>query len=143
MATYAKNDTIRVVINKNPAGGYLFALNENNGKGPVQAVTFKNENHPGTMVYFKIDDQGKTGLVFQPDPLDAMWVALGSGNPPAGAQWPGFVPLSVEDNGTRLIVYDRNLQQGVQFKFTLRFVGPGGAAIDYDPIGNDANGQRF
>jgi hypothetical protein len=142
MGTYAKNDTIRVVINKNPAGGYLFALDENNGKGPVQQVKFNNDGHPGTMVYFKIYDPDNTGLVFQPDPAQAMWVALGAGNPPAGAKWPGFVPLSVENNPERLMVYNRNLQTGINYKFTLRFKDPGGQAVEYDPIGNDQNGSR-
>jgi len=142
MGTYAKNDTIRVVINKNPAGGYLFALDENNGKGPVHEIKFKNENHPGTMVYFKLDDPDETGLVFQPDPAQAMWVALGLNNPPAGAKWPGFIPLSVEDDGTRLMVYNRNLTKNTKFKFTLRFKDSGGQAVEYDPIGNDQNGSR-
>ena len=142
MGTYAKNDTIRVIIGQKPAGGYEFALDENNGQGPVQKIKFKNDNHPGTMVYFKIYDPDNTGLVFQPDPAQALWVAEGVNNPPAGAKWPGFVPLSVETNGTRLMVYNRNLKNGITFKFTLRFQDSGGLPVEYDPIGNDMNGSR-
>lgn len=143
---YPKNDTIKVVITSNPTpgnpNGVAFALKESNAGGPVQAIHFKNDQHPGTMVYFKIDDQAKSGLLFQQDPKDALWVQVGNNNPPAGATWPGFVPLSVENDDTRLIVYNRNLVAGVQFKFTLRFRWPNGNAIDYDPIGNDNNGLR-
>lgn len=142
MGNFPKTDTIRVIINKNSAGGYEFALDENNGVGPVQKLKFKNGGHPGIMINFKIYDPDDTGLVFQPDPAQAMWAALGSSNPPAGAKLPGFVPLSVEGDGERLLVYNRNWQAGVEYKFTLRFQKPGGGAVEYDPIGNDQNGSR-
>ena len=141
MATLAKNKTIKVEISKDPKApnGIGFALNE--GNGPTDTIEFKNDNHPGFMVYFKIRDVGQTGLLFQPSPLDALWVKKGTTNPPSGSEWPGFVPLSVENNRKKLIVYCRN-EKVEKFKFTLRFVGPGGQAIDYDPIGDGLNGPR-
>jgi hypothetical protein len=136
-----KNMTVSVIAKPLPGGGYGFELDAY-GKGPAQDIDIDNDGHPGVIVNFKIKDADKNGLEFRPVPSDALWVQL-NGAPPA--PWPGFIPLSVEKdkNGrnTRLIAYCRNENQGQQFKFTLRFVGPNGP-VDYDPIGNGNNGQR-
>jgi len=147
----AKDMDVDVVITNNPAGGYKFALDANNGQGGVQEVTFKNEHHPGIVIYFNIRDTAGSGLTFQPVPGNAMWVKYAApGDPPPAcptkeATWNKFVPLSVEkDNqgkNTQLIVYYRNLQQQ-KFKFALRFLDTNGAPIDYDPIGDGTNGDR-
>jgi hypothetical protein len=141
---HVKTQTINVDIWADPKGpnGIGFALNE--GFGRVQRVAFSNGNHPGVLVYFKIDDDKKapTGLLFRPDPRDALWVAQGSQDPVAGAQWPGFVPLSVENGRRKLLVYCRNESPAQQFKFTLWFLDPQGLAIPYDPIGDGLNGPR-
>jgi hypothetical protein len=148
---HAKNMDVDVVITNNPAGGYKFELDANNGKGGVQEIKFENEHHPGIVIYFNIRDTANSGLTFQPVPGNAMWVkyaAPGDPQPPAcpnkEATWNKFVPLSVEQdnqgNNTQLIVYYRNLLQQ-KFKFVLRFLDTDGAAVDYDPIGDGANGQ--
>jgi hypothetical protein len=139
--TSAKDKDITVEITEDPSGpcGFGFALDA--GHGPVQEVSFKNRDHPGRVVYFRIKDKCKSGLTFQPDPKDAIWVAPGLGNPPEGAQWSGFIPLSVENEGRKLIVYCRN-EQPQKFKFTLRFLDPDGNEVDYDPIGDGLNGPR-
>ena len=153
---YVRNRTVRVVITDNPLGGFSFALNSNNGFGPVQNVDFDNDNHPGVIVYFNIDNRTNSVLRFQPVPSQALWVQPpggpwvvppGSNCPALPSSWPGFVPLSVEADqfgnpGQQLIVYDRNENAGVQFQFALRFIDAAGNPVNYDPIGNDNNGLR-
>lgn len=142
---YVRNKSVSVVITKNASGGVDFALNENNGKGPTQTVKFENQKHPGLVVYFNIRDPDGTGLLFRPDPADALWVAPpGQACPNNPSTWAGFIPLSVEQDAqgrnTQLIAYFRNLKKE-KCSFTLRFVGPNGPE-DYDPIGDGGNGLR-
>lgn len=149
MAPYVKNKSVRVVITDKPGGGYDFALNSNNGKGPIQDVDFDNDHHPGIIVYFNIDDNTAAGgMTFQPKPSDAVWAAAPGAPWPAPpacpvnpSHWDQFIPLSVEQNGAQLIVYFRNEKKGIHFPFALRFVGPNGP-VNYDPIGNGNNGMR-
>ncbi|HEY0628305.1 MAG TPA: hypothetical protein VGD23_03160 [Sphingomicrobium sp.] len=140
---YVRNKSISVVIPANAVPP--FELNENNGKGPGQKVDFKNSGHPGIVVYFNIRDPHNTGLVFQPVPGDALWVAPpGQACPTSASAWEEFVPLSVEKKAgknVQLIAYYRNQQQE-QFNFALRFLKPDGTPVDYDPIGNGMNGLR-
>jgi hypothetical protein len=147
---YARNKSISVVATTNAGspGGIHFELNENNGNGPAQDVDFDNDKHPGLVVYFNLKDSTGKGLVFQPVPSDALWVNYSPpGNPPPQcptkqSAWDGFMPLSVEKNGSQLIVYCRNRDKQQKFRFALRFVKADGNEIDYDPIGNGNNGQR-
>lgn len=149
---YVRNKTIRVII-KADAGhpdGVRFEMNTNNGQGPVQKVKFENKKHPGLVVYFNIEDPDNTGLLFPPVPGDALWANFSPPNDPnpppcpdpnnPPPPWPGFIPVSVEDNQRQLIVYCRNLDKQL-FKFALRFVGPNGP-VNYDPIGDGADGPR-
>ena len=115
-----------------------FEFSGGNGHDSLQ---FNNNNHPGVMVYFKIDDRAGTGLLFEPDPRNALSVNPGLANPPVGSQWPGFVPLSVGNEQRKLIVYCLNEQPPTQFKFTLHFVGASGP-VSWDPIGDGQNGPR-
>ena len=112
----------------------------NGGNGPDK-IRFDNNHHPGIMVYFKIKDTGRTGLLFPPAPCHALSVNPGTSNPPQGQQWDGFVPLSVENEQRKLLVYCRNGSPPTQFKFTLHFTGPDGPK-DWDPIGDGLNGPR-
>jgi len=111
----------------------------NGGNGP-QNIQFNNNGHPGVVVYFKINDGG-TGLRFPPNPGDALSVNQVDGNALEGPEWPGFLPLSVENNQQKLLAYCRNDVQNQQFKFTLHFDGPAGPK-DWDPIGDGLNGPR-
>lgn len=109
-------------------------------------LQFKNDNHPGVMVFFNIDDRAGSGLLFQPAPADALWVARpGQPCPTSSSNWEGFVPLSVERDAhgrnTRLIAYFRNLKEE-QCRFALRFLKADGTTVDYDPIGDGLNGPR-
>lgn len=139
----AKNMEIDVIVTKaNNPKGVTFELDAGNGK--TQSLDFKNDKHPGIMIYFNIVDPDKTGLLFKPTPSNALWVES-QGTPPAcpasPSTWNQFVPLSVERNGKQLIVYNRNKSQK-QFAFTFWFDWPDGTSVDYDPIGNNQNGQR-
>jgi len=144
-----KDMDVDVVITQGPGGpgDIQFALNPGGDK-----IEVKNDNHPGAMIYFSIDDQAGSGLTFQPNPANALWVAapIGPGSPPppcpnAPSTWAGFVPLSVEQDkdgkNTRLIAYYRN-EKKEQCRFALRFLWPDGKPKDYDPIGDGANGLR-
>lgn len=152
MAVYVKNQSIRVIM-KADAGapdGVRFALNANNGKGPVQRISFENNGHQGILTYFNIEDPDNTGLLFPPSPSNALWVNFSPPNHPnpppcpdpnnPPPPWAGFIPVSVENNQRQLIVYCRNLDQQI-FKFALRFIGPNGP-VNYDPIGDGLNGPR-
>ena len=150
---YVRNKSISVVITETGPKTVDIVLNENNGNGPTHEIKFKNEKHPGLVVYFNIRDPDGTGLQFVDNPSNAMWVAapIGSGKnpppcpPPNGAKWAGFVPLSVETdkNGkrTQLIAYFRN-EKEAKCRFALRLEWPDGTPEDYDPIGDGANGPR-
>lgn len=141
MATQAKNMTVKVVISRaNPGAPVTFAFDDNPGE--EDRIEFLNDDHPGFFVYFKIKDVNKTGLRFRLKPKDALWVALGNQCPPDGAQWPGFIPLSVENEGRKLIVYCRN-EDEEEFRFALRFRRLDGALEeDWDPIGDGLDGPR-
>ena len=126
---------------KNPKG-VEFIMDHSRFKANSHRVTFNNKGHPGLLVYFNIDDEDETGIVFKPNPEEALWVDGTGPNcpPPDNSKWEQFVPLSVEKDGTQLIVYNRNLERrefGFMFWFLLD-----GKEVDYDPIGDNANGLR-
>lgn len=141
-----KTMDIDVIVKKaaNPKG-VSFELKTGNNP-PGQDVEFKNEGHPGVLVYFTIDDsKDSTGLQFKPTPGNALWVnSQGSACPTKQSVWNGFVPLSVEQRAgknLRLLAYCRNVVQK-KFAFTLWFLWPDGKEVDYDPIGDGLNGPR-
>lgn len=138
-----KDMDVDVVITQGPGGpnDVLFELQPGG-----QRLIFKNDNHPGVMVFFNIDDRAESGLLFQSNPADALWVANpGQPCPNNASAWAGFVPLSVEQDShgknTRLIAYFRNLKVE-ECKFALRFQWPDGSPKIYDPIGDGQNGLR-
>ena len=138
----AKNMNVDVIVTNGPGGptDVTFDLDDNGVK--TNTLTFKNDKHPGIIVYFNINDPDGTGLLFQPVPGDALWVnSQGTACPTTPSVWNQFVPLSVEKAGKQLIVYCRNLAQQ-KFSFALRFLWPNGNGIDYDPIGDGQNGLR-
>lgn len=138
-----KDMEVDVIISPGPGGPESVSFELRPGGNRLE---FKNDNHPGVMVYFNIDDRAGSGLLFQPEPADALWVAPpGQSCPTKPSTWAGFVPLSVEEDArgqnTRLIAYFRNLRVE-QCKFALRFLWPDGRSEDYDPIGDGGNGLR-
>jgi hypothetical protein len=141
MATQAKNMTVKVEISRaNPGAPVTFAFDDN--PGSADRIIFENDDHPGFFVYFKIKDVNKTGLRFRLDPEEALRIDEVGGQPPANLQWPGFIPLSVENEGKKLIVYCRN-EDEVEFKFTLRFRRLDGTLDkEWDPIGDGLDGPR-
>jgi hypothetical protein len=142
---HAKNMEIDVIVTKDAGPkGVSFVLG-GPGTKPHE-VKFENNKHPGVMVYFNIKDPDGTGTEFLPTPSNCLWVNSQDTTCPATASvWNQFVPLSVEDpdktgKNTQLIAYCRNKVEK-KFAFTLWFLGPNGP-VDYDPIGDGANGQR-
>lgn len=142
MATMAKNWAIKVEITReNPGDNVKFNFDDHDNDKPDE-IEFLNDNHPGFMIYFKIKDVNKTGLRFRADPDEALRIDEVNGNPPPNLKWPGFVPISVENEGKKLIVYCRNKLPKEKFKFTLRFQSPSCPDEDWDPIGDGLNGPR-
>ena len=138
-----KDMDVDVIITQGPGGPTDVEFEMRPGGHRLE---FKNDNHPGVMVFFNIDDRARSGLLFQPKPADALWVAPpGQHCPTSASTWDGFVPLSVEQDShgrnTSLIAYFRNLNVE-QCRFALRFLWPDGRTEDYDPIGDGANGLR-
>jgi hypothetical protein len=127
----------------------------NPASAPRQTLTFKNKEHPGFIVLFNIVDRGRTGIQFLPDPDDAMWVQPSDLSDPPCPTSPAyrtqFMAIDIADDrvgGNRvrnqtLVVSNKNTQDQM-FGFTLRFEIPGcPTVVEFDPIGNDQNGQRY
>jgi len=144
-----KDIDVDVVITQGPGGPTDLQFELSPGGDRIEV---KNDNHPGAIVCFNIDDRAGSGLSFQPNPANALWVAppIGPAAPPPPCPngpsiWAGFLPLSVEQNNagknTRLITYYRN-ERKEKCRFALRFLWPDGTPKDYDPIGDGANGLR-
>lgn len=139
-----RNKEVDIIVTKaNNPKGVDFILDPRKGKPKSNRVKFNNKGHPGILVYFNIEDDDNTGLVFKPNPGDALWVDGTGPNcpPPDGSTWDQFIPLSVEKDGKQLIVYNRNLNEQ-EFAFMFWFLWPDGTEVDYDPIGDNANGIR-
>jgi hypothetical protein len=116
-------------------------------------VDFKNINNPGFLVCFNIVEHGPLkGCQFLPDPDDAMWVQPSSFQnapcPSSPAYWSQFRALDVVSTGANdknktLVVYNKN-DYPQYFGFTLRFEVEGcDKVFEFDPIGNDQNGQEY
>jgi hypothetical protein len=146
---HAKDMDVDVIVTRGPGGPKDVSFDLDAGGGKTNSLTFKNDNHPGVMVYFNFVDDAKnpTGLEFKPTPSNCLWVDSKSTTcPPGACVWNQFVPLSVEDphkkgKNTQLIVYCRNMTIK-SFAFTLWFLWPDGTPQPYDPIGNGSNGPR-
>jgi hypothetical protein len=113
-------------------------------------LEFNNDKHPGFDVHFELEDKDDTGFRFPDDPDRALAVtAFTEVEPPCpvqGATYGEFVPVSVEDENKRLIVYNVNKTR-TNFKYTL-FVtknphGKDPACEEIDPIGSNQNGPRY
>lgn len=105
--------------------------------------TFHNDHRPGFILYFDIKDPDGTGCVFDPD--DPLWVdgdTIPPVCPPVNKSWPQFFSIDVINDGQTLIVRNKNIDIQ-KFSFMLRFRRPGCRnAIEFDPIGNNQNGQQ-
>lgn len=118
-------------------------------------IVFHNSGRPGFMLRYRLFDNTNngngSGYVFPSppgpdhvrDPLQwAMWSREGHDCPPAGyhAQWDEFTSVEVQDNGTTLLVWNKN-QKAAEFAYTLRVTNDGGQSyVDLDPGGNNMNG---
>jgi len=154
---------INVVVTRNPADlcdvkFHLEAKNEpkvkvgKNAKGK-DVIDFTNDKNPGFLVCFNIVEQGPTkGCQFLPDPDDALWVQPSAFQnapcPNSPAYWSQFRAVDVVSTGPNdinktLVVYNRN-DYPQTFGFTLRFEVEGcDKVFEFDPIGNDHNGQQY
>ena len=139
----AKQETVKVVLE--PDNSPPFHLESNlikNGK-----LTFKNNNFPGFIVDFTIDDPTASGYLFPSDPKKALGAKKlqnqGDRCPAQGDSWQQFVPNSVSTDGKTLTVRNLN-ESATEFGFTL-FVTqspnpPRGPYLALDPIGDNQNG---
>ena len=144
----AKIRDIDVVTKRNPAGQppLLFEIDKNK-------LTFRNQNHPGFLVRFKIDDSDNNGYVFPTEKLDAMWVqpieaVTPQSCPTSKVYWDGFEATNVVDQNMTLEVSNPNgpLHNKTEqlFAFTLRFTltpdDPAAQFVPFDPISTNKNG---
>lgn len=138
-----KHMDVDILVTKGPGGPKDVSFELDAGNGKTNQLDFKNDKHPGVLVYFNIVDRDQTGLQFKPVPSEALWVVEGSPPtcPTKPSSWDQFVPLSVERQGKQLLVYNRNQSQK-EFAFSFWFLWPDGTPVDFDPVGNNQNGLR-
>ena len=118
-------------------------------------ITFSNYNddgsyHDGFTITVDLTDKTGKGYGFfqdlnDPHPSDAVSTKCVGANghcPRRGQQWDGFVPSSVSPDRQTLVIDHPNsyLQYfGFALHFSLR--GEKKPSLNFDPIGNDQNGQ--
>jgi len=119
---------------KNPQNGYLVF---NKKKDAMRKSDFY-------LIEFTLDDDSGLGLRFEPNPVDAFWVAMGDNvSPPHCPQSASYdstvYVVSDPASGDKLIV--RNDDDVLQFfRFSLGFVDSTGAQHRFDPIAQNQNG---
>lgn len=151
MSGIAKIRDIMVDTKRNPAGNppLLFEIDKSK-------LTFKNQNHPGFLVRFKINDSDGNGYVFPTEKLDAMWAqpieaVTPQSCPTSKMHWDGFKATNVLDQNMTLEVNNPNgaLNNKTEqlFAFTLRFTltpdDPTAPFVPFDPIGTNKNGPTL
>lgn len=142
----AKQENIRVILTPDSTWPDGIKKEFNSVLGSGNTLTFKNNNHPGFIVNFVIDDPQNTGYLFPADKDKAMWCkTIGAVDECVthSEHWDGFKATGVSSDFKTLTVSNPNLAQQ-RFAFTLRFTKnpQSGNCIDWDPIGNDQNGPR-
>jgi hypothetical protein len=143
----AKEETVKVILTPDLTwpDGIKKAFQSNLANGDL--LTFKNNNHPGFIVNFTIDDPQNTGYLFPADKKKAMWVKKLTGAPGEDTcakqsdTWDGFEATGVSPDFKTLTVSNPN-DKIQRFVFTLRFTQnpQSGNCIDWDPGGDDRNG---
>jgi hypothetical protein len=110
-------------------------------------LVFKNQNFPGFMISFNLEDPENSGYLFPDDPKKAFSAKQYQGTPscPAqGASWSELDPVEVTNSNRTLRVRNYN-QQIADFGYSL-FVtkdGQGGPFLQLDPIGQNQNGPTM
>lgn len=144
----AKSFTVTVTATLGAGPDPIFTL-DSKLKGPNGHLVF-NKNNDGMkkldfyLMEFDLVDQTHLGLQFEPNPMNAFWVALSeTTTPPDCPQKATYCSqvyaISNDPNGRSLTV--RNDDDNVQaFRFSLNFVDQGGKPHCFDPIGQNQNG---
>jgi hypothetical protein len=109
----------------------------------AKRIIFKNRRRPGFVIKFRLHDDLNPGYHFPSDPTQAIWSQVGTECPKTQV-WEVFEPLSVEDAGMTLVVYNENPKPAIgNFKFSLRVTkGNGPPFLLLDPGGTDNNGAN-
>jgi hypothetical protein len=112
-------------------------------------LTFKNENHPGFVISFNLENADDTGYYFPDDANKALAAAKIVNNtnvcPVQGQKWPEFTPFQVKNSNKTLVVNNFN-NDSADFAFTL-FVtqkphDSNPQFLPLDPVGSNQNGPR-
>ena len=96
------------------------------------------------LIEFGLDDRTGLGLQFDPNPMDAFWVAMGDDTTPppcphAASYSPQIYAICDDPNGRSLTI--RNDDDTIQyFAFSLGFIDQRAHPYRYDPIGQNQNG---
>lgn len=113
--------------------------------GPNNVLTFINDEFPGFIIHYDLDDTLNPGFRFPDEKIcnnlaEAIYVQARPGCPSGKSKWPQFWPMEVTPNGKTLIVRNENRGQ-VNFGYTLRVTKNGGGKyLDLDPGGDNKNG---
>lgn len=119
---------------KHPASGHLVFNKSNNGMKKTGYY----------LIEFDLDDQTALGLRFEPNPMDAFWVAMGNETTPPpcpkSASYSNEVyAISDDPNGRTLTV--RNDDDTLRyFAYSLNLVDQNSTPHRFDPIGQNQNG---
>jgi hypothetical protein len=129
--------------------GFTWKIESDYKKG--DKLEFNNNKHPGFDVQFDLDNDG-TGYLFPDDPDLAIAAKPFTGDPKPppcpdqGETWDQFIPVSVEEDNTRLCVYNLNKTK-TKFAYTLFLTKEPHAenpkCEPLDPIGSNQNGPRY
>jgi len=97
------------------------------------------------LIEFDLQDHSGLSLSFEPNPMNAFWVAMGNSNsaPPCPTE-PSYsktvYATSADSTGSKLTVRNDDMEIEM-FSFSLGFVSSvDGAHYRYDPGGNNQNG---
>lgn len=136
---------VGVSIHSDGGGGYYFAysgdFSESNGN-----LDFSEGEAYGrpVRIEFAIDPDSVAGIKFRPTGADAMWIVekedVGPDGSPRGPyRGAQFVEFSVDPEGTRLTVIDKN-DDGKLYRYGLRFDVAGKTIVDDPDVKNGGGG---
>ena len=102
--------------------------------------------HNSVFIVISIADGAPPGLRFKPEGRDAMWIVekerVGEDGSPTGPyRGEQFGDFTVDADGKRLSVYDRN-NDGVLYRYGLRFDFEGATVVDDPDTQNGTGGKR-
>jgi hypothetical protein len=148
----ASAKTYKVTVVAKPGAGENsvdFSL-DSNLKDPMNGHLVFNKSHDDMkktdyyLIEFDLDDRTGLGLRFDPNPMDAFWVAMGDEiNPPpcpATASYSEEIYAISDDPNGRILTVRNNDDSRQFFAYSLNFIDQYANPHNFDPIGQNQNG---